>query len=90
MATFNAHQIKEINDLIEEIAKVIKPKSEIGAHDKPAITMLLKTHEPKKKATYFKCKREFSEAIVLHFVKEKEVGRSRFHKNNQTSIFILK
>lgn len=90
MANFNAHQIKEINDLIEEITKAIKPKSEIGAHDKPAITMLLKTHEPKKKATFFKCSREFSEAIVMHFVKEKEVTRSRFHKNSQTSIFILK
>jgi hypothetical protein len=90
MANFNAHQIEEINNLIEEIAKAIKPKSEIGAHDKPAITMLLKTHEPKKKATYFKCKREYSETIVLHFIKEKEVAKSRFHKNNQTSIFILK
>ncbi|MBL7873418.1 MAG: hypothetical protein JNM78_17500 [Cyclobacteriaceae bacterium] len=90
MANFNAHQIKEINDLIEEIAKVIKPKSEIGAHDKPAITQLLKTHEPKKKATFFKCKREFTESIVMHFVKEKEIAKSRFHKNNQTCIFILK
>ncbi len=90
MANFNAHQIKEINDLIEEITKVIKPKSEIGAHDKPAITMLLKAHEPKKKATFFKCKREFSDAIVMHFVKEKEIVRSRFHKSNQTSIYVLK
>jgi hypothetical protein len=89
MANFNAHQIKEINDLIEAITKVIKPKSEIGAHDKPAITLLIKTHEPKKKATFFTCKREYSEAIVTHFLKEKEIARSRFHKNNQSYIFVL-
>jgi hypothetical protein len=90
MAILNAHQIKEINELIAEIDKSIKPKSEIGAHDKPALNALLKTQNLKKKATFFPCKREYSETIVTHFVKEKGVIKNRFHKNNQAYIFILK
>ncbi|MBK5279560.1 MAG: hypothetical protein JJE09_11930 [Bacteroidia bacterium] len=90
MAVFNIQQIKEINDSIEEIAKVIKPKCEIGAHDKISLSVLLKTQKPAKKVTHFKCKREYSDAIVTHFVKEKEVVKNRFHKNNQSNIFVLK
>lgn len=90
MAVFNEHQVKEINDLIAEIGKAIKPKSEIGAHDKTLLTALLKNQKPKKVATFFKCKREYSDAIVTHFVKEKEVTKSRFHKINQAYIFIVK
>lgn len=90
MATFNVQQIKEINDLIAEIGKVIKPKCEIGAHDKTLLKGLLKTQTPKIEATYFKCKRELCDAIVTHFVKEKGVTKSRFHKNNQAHIFIVK
>lgn len=90
MAVFNAPQIKEINELIAEIGKAIKPKNEIGANDKALLSAILKTQTPKKEATYFKCKREFSDAIVTHFVKEKGVTKSRFHKNNQAYIFIVK
>ena len=90
MAAFNVQQVKEINDLIAEIAKVVKPKSEIGAHDKVSLSALLKTQTPKKEATYFKCKRELSDAIVTHFVKEKGIAKSRFHKSNQAYIFIMK
>ena len=90
MAVFNAHQIEEINELIAQIAKAIKPKSEIGAHDKAMLNALLKSQTPKKEATFFNCKREFSDAIVTHFVKEKGVTKSRFHKNNQAYIFVVK
>ncbi|HNV31014.1 MAG TPA: hypothetical protein PKJ83_17835 [Cyclobacteriaceae bacterium] len=89
MAILNVQQIKEVNEIIAEIDKAIKPKSEIGAHDKPALTALLKTQNLKKKVTFFKCKREYSETIVTHFVKEKGILKNRFHKNNQGYIFIL-
>jgi hypothetical protein len=90
MAFFNPQQVKEINEVIAEIAKAIKPKCEIGANDKTLLAALLKTQSPAKKATYFKCKREYSDAIVTHFVKEKGVARSRFHKNSQAYIFVVK
>jgi hypothetical protein len=89
MAQYNVQQIKEINDLIVEIAKVIKPKSEIGAQNKASLTALLKTQTPVKKATWFKCKPELSDAVVTHFVKEKGVAKNKFSKNNQPNIFIL-
>lgn len=89
MAVFNVKQIKEINDLIAEIGKVIKPGAEIGAHDKSSLTALLKSQSPGKKAIYFTCKREQADAIVTHFVKEKGAVKSRFHKNNQACIFVL-
>ncbi len=90
MVTFNAHQIEEINELIEQIAKAVKPKSEIGAQDKALLSALLKGQAPKKEATFFRCKREFSEAIVTHFVKEKGVAKSRYHRNGQAYIFVVK
>lgn len=89
MAVFNVQQIKEINDAIEEISKSVKPKCEMGAHDKASLAALLKTLTPKKEAIYIKCKREYSDAIVTHFVKEKGITKNRFHKNNQSFIFIL-
>ncbi len=90
MPAFNAHQIEEINELIAEIEKVVKPKSEIGAHDRALLNTLLKGQTPKKEATFFKCKREFSETIVTHFMKEKGATKSRYHKNNQAYIFVVK
>ncbi|HRJ30665.1 MAG TPA: hypothetical protein PLV21_01255 [Cyclobacteriaceae bacterium] len=89
MALFNPLQVKEINEIIASVTKAIKPKCEIGANDKTLLNALLKTHDPKKKATYFKCKREYSETIVSHFVKDKGVTKSRFHKNSQAYIFIV-
>jgi hypothetical protein len=90
MAVFNAQQIKEINTLVEEISKSIKPKCEIGAHDKPSLNALLKAQKITREVTYFKCKPEFSDTLVTHFVKEKGVTKNRFHRNNQSYIFILK
>lgn len=90
MAVLNVQQIKEINELITEIEKSIQPKCEIGAHDKPSLLVLLKAQNLKKEAVYFKCKREYSDAIVAHFIKEKGAIKNRFHKNNQSCIFILK
>jgi len=90
MPTFNAHQIVEINELIAQIEKVVKPKSEIGAQDKVLLNALLKNQTPKKEVTFFKCRREFSETIVMHFMKEKGVAKSRYHKNNQAYIFVIK
>ncbi|MDH4092660.1 MAG: hypothetical protein OEV74_20580 [Cyclobacteriaceae bacterium] len=90
MAVFNMQQIKEINDLIAVIEKAVKPKCEIGAHDKPSLAALLKAQNKAEGVTYFKCKKEYSDAIITHFVKEKGITKSRFHRNNQSSIFILK
>lgn len=90
MAALNVQQIQEINEIIVEVGKTIKSKCEIGAHDKALLTALLKTQTPAKEVFYFKCKRELSEAIVTHFVKEKGVIKSRFHKNNQAYIFIVR
>ena len=90
MPAFNAHQIEEINELIAQIEKVVKPKSEIGAHDRALLNTLLKGQTPKKEATFFKCKREFSETIVTHFMKEKGLTKSRYHKNSQSYIFVMK
>lgn len=90
MAILNTQQIKEINELIAEIDKSINPNCEIGAHDKPSLAALLKAQNLKKEALYFKCKREYSDAIVAHFIKEKGTIKNRFHKNNQSYIFILK
>ncbi len=90
MAVFNVQQIKEINDAIEEIGKAITPKCEIGAHDKRSVSVLLRTQVPSRTVVYFKCKPEYSDAIVSHLVKEKEVIKNRFHKNSQSAIFILK
>jgi hypothetical protein len=89
MALYNIQQIKEINDCIAEVAKIITPTSEIGAQNKATLSPLLKTQTPAKKATYFKCKPELSDAIVMHFVKEKGAVKSKFHKNSQPHIFIV-
>jgi len=90
MAILNTQQIKEINELIENINKAVTTPCEIGAHDKPSLLTLLKAQNQKKEATYFTCKREYSEAIVSHFIKEKGATKNKFHKNNQSCIFILK
>ncbi len=90
MAVLNMQQIKEVNEVIAEIGKSVKPKSEIGAHDKPSLVSLLKAQKLKNEVVYFKCNREYSDSIVNHFVKEKGVIKNRFHRNSQSHIFILK
>jgi hypothetical protein len=82
MAVLNSQQIKEVNEVIAGIEKSIKPKCEIGAHDKPSLVSLLKAQNLKNEVVYFRCKREYSDAIG--------VVKNRFHRNNQSYIFILK
>ena len=89
MAVFNIKQVKEINDLISEIAKALTPQSEIGAHDKASLSAVLKAQQVTKEITFFKCRREYTEAVITHFVKEKEVPKSRYHKVNQATIFVI-
>jgi len=90
MPVFSDHQTTEINAIIAEIEKAIKPKSEIGARDKVFLIALLKANKVKKAPQFFKCKREYSDAIVSFFVKEKGVVKNRFHMNSQSAIFVLK
>ncbi len=85
---FNEKEIREINEIIAEISKVIKPKSEIGARSKATLTAML-TSPKTKKPSYFKCKREYSDAIINHFTKEKGVAKSRFSMNTQDTIFVI-
>lgn len=86
---FNEKEVREINEIIEEIAKVIKPANEIGARNKAILAGLLISSKTKKKPVYFKCKREYSDAIVGHFVKEKGIAKSRFSASTQDTIFVL-
>lgn len=85
---FNEKEIREINEIIAEISKVIKPKSEIGARSKATLTALL-TSAKTKKPNYFKCKREYSDAIVNYFTKEKGVTKSRFSMTSQDTVFVI-
>jgi hypothetical protein len=89
MAKFAPPQIIEINAIIEEIQKAIKPDSEIGARDKVILTGLLTANKIDKKPVFFKCKREYSDAIITFFTKEKGVKKSRFSMNTQTAIFVI-
>lgn len=89
MATFSQKQIEEINSVIKAIDSEIKPKMEIGARDKVVLTSLLKANKIDKTPKFFKCKREYSDAIISFYVKEKSMSKSRFSSNSQTSIFLL-
>lgn len=86
---FNEKEVREINDIIAEISKVIKPKSEIGARNRATLSGLLASTKTTKKPHYFKCKREYSDAIVSFFIKEKGVTKSRFTTTAQDTIFVL-
>ena len=90
MAIFNKVQVTEINTIIAEIEKSVKPKCEIGARDKAFLAPSLKLIKEKRKPEFFKCKREYSDVIVAHFVKEKGLTKNRFHTNSQSAIFLLK
>lgn len=89
MPTFSQNQVEEINAIIKAIEPEIKPKMEIGAKDKVVLSGLLQANKIKKVPKQFKCKREYSDAIVSYFVKEKGVPRSRFSSGLQTSIFLI-
>ncbi len=86
---FNEKEVREINAIIAEITKVVKPKSEIGARGRATLTGLLATNQVTVKPVYFKCKREYSDAIVNFFVKEKSIAKSKFSMPVQDSIFVI-
>lgn len=87
---FNEKEVREINEIIAEITKVIKPKSEIGARSRSTLGGLLTANKIVKKPVYFRCKREYSDTILNHFVKEKGVAKSKFSLPAQDSIFVIK
>jgi hypothetical protein len=89
MSKFNAKEIGEINAIIADIEKVIKPKSEIGARDKATVSSLLTAAKVTKKPVFFKCRKEYSDAIVGHFVKEKEITRNKFHMSSQGHVYVI-
>ena len=89
MAKFNTKQTDEINKIIEEINKVAKPGAEIGARNKVTLNGLLKVNKVTKKPNFFNCQREYSDAIVSFFTKEKGLVRSKFHMSAQEAIFLI-
>ena len=89
MPTFSQKQIEEINAVIKAIESEIKPKMEIGAKDRVVLAGLLKANKISKAPKFFSCKREYSDAIVSFFVKEKNIPRSRFSSNSQPFIFLI-
>jgi hypothetical protein len=86
---FNEKEVREINEIIAEVTKVIKAKSEIGARSRATLAGLLAASKVAKKPVYFKCKREYSDAILNHFVKEKGITKSKFSMPTQDSIFVI-
>jgi hypothetical protein len=89
MAKFSDKQIEEINIIISSINKEITPKHEIGARDRKILTGLLLTNKIDKTPKFFPCKREYSEAIISYFTKEKNLARNKFSTNAQSFIYIL-
>jgi hypothetical protein len=89
MAKFNPKEVEEINAIIANIEKKLKPGMEIGGRDKGVLTPLLKSQKIDKKPISFACRREHSDAIVAHFVNEKKIARSRFSIALQNSVFLV-
>jgi hypothetical protein len=89
MAVFQPQQIKEMNELIEQIEKAVKPKHEIGSQSKVVLTNLLKGQKSKKTALFFKTKREYSDQIISHFVNEKKLVKNKFHSNGGEFIYLV-
>ena len=89
MAKYSDKQVEEINGIIETIRKEIKSQNEIGARDRKILSGLLATNKIDKSPKFFPCKREYSEAIVSYFVKEKNHTRNKFSMNAQSFIYIL-
>jgi len=90
MSKFNAKEVNEINAIIADIAKVVKPKSEIGARDRATLNGLLTANKIEKEPVFFKCRKEYSEAIVNHFVREKNIARNKFHMAAQGFVYVIK
>ena len=94
MPKFNEHQVKEINTIIASInsalEKLKNKKCEIGSRDRSTLQKLLAANKIKPSSiTFFKCKREYSETIVSHFINEKKLSKSKFTVNAQEYIFLL-
>ncbi|NOT75913.1 MAG: hypothetical protein HOP08_13385 [Cyclobacteriaceae bacterium] len=89
MPQFNPKQVEEINGIIETIKKSVKKGSEIGAREKTTLSALLRANKIEKKAKHFPCIREYSSAIVSHFVKEEGLKLNKFSMNLQTSIYLI-
>jgi hypothetical protein len=87
MAKFNPKEVTEINEIIAAIGKKLKPKMEIGARDKGTLTALLGTKA--KGVVHFKCRREHSDAILNHFVTEKNIPKNKYSQNSQTNVYLL-
>jgi len=89
MPAVHPHQIKELNEIIEQIEKELKPDQEIGGQSKPVLTSLLKAQKSKNKPVFFKARREYSDQIISHFVNEKKLIKNKFHVNGAEYIFLL-
>jgi hypothetical protein len=89
MAKFAQNQIEEINTVIEQIEKEIKPNCEIGAREKVLLRTILKTNKVERAVKFFPCKREYSDTIVSHFVNEKGMTKNKFSSMTQAFIFLL-
>jgi hypothetical protein len=87
MAKFNPKEVEEINETIAAIGKKLKPKMEIGSRDKGTLTALLGSKG--KGVIHFKCRREHSEAILNHFVNEKNVPKNKYSQNAQANIYLI-
>ncbi|MEO5978224.1 MAG: hypothetical protein ABIS36_18990 [Chryseolinea sp.] len=85
----NQKQIEEINVIIKDIEKEVKPGMEIGARDRTTLAALLSTNKIEKRPKYFKCKKEYSQAILQHFTKEKALTRNKFSMNAQAFIYLI-
>jgi hypothetical protein len=84
----NQQAIEEMNAVIAEIEKNIKPTSEIGTQNKLILRPLLQANKIDKKPKFFKCKREQAEKIMGHFIK-KGVKKNKFSGSGQEYIYVI-
>jgi hypothetical protein len=89
MPKFTLKQVEDINTTIKKIEEKLKPNVEIGARDRTVLRALLKTNTIDKTPEFFECKREYSDAIVTHFIKEKKLTKNKFSMNAQPFIYII-
>jgi hypothetical protein len=89
MANLQPHQVKEVNEIIDKIEKVLEPKHEIGAQSKVILTGILAANKIKKTPLFFKVRREYTDAIISYFVNEKNLKQNKYHTNGQEFIFLL-
>jgi hypothetical protein len=89
MAKFSDKQIEEINEVISAIEKELKPNQQIGARDRKILAGLLLAAKVDKTPKFFPCKREYSEAVISYFTKEKNLTRNKFSMNAQSFIYLL-